>query len=185
MVRVNCPSAINGYLLKIRFKQWGKLWTPGSLNLHSFKKADRIERRDYRVGTVLYQLPLPKPIKTAIVGKRYSLKKRLASRSSRKTEVPTSFLLECFNPTNRRISLSLTIRSFRKDEKIPFQKLVDLDPGFQLVRLPFEEISRIINLDSPFNVELIPNDIEKELTLYFGLMEFVQEAQLPIEKTVK
>src|SRR6202011_1120466 len=73
----------------------------------------------------------------------------------------------------------------RKQEKIPFQKLVDLNPGFQLVRIPFEEISRIVNLDSPFNVELIPNDIGEELTLYFGLMEFVQEVQLPAEKRGK
>src|SRR5712692_4173004 len=26
MVRINCPRAINSYLLKIRFKRWGKLW---------------------------------------------------------------------------------------------------------------------------------------------------------------
>lgn len=182
MVRIGCPAAINGYLLKIRFKQWGKLWTPGSLKLHSLREADRIESRDHRVGTVLYQLPLPKPIKTVVVGKRYSLKKRLATRSGRKDEVPTSFLLECFNPTNRTIALSLSIRSFRKEEKIPFQKLVQLSPGFQLVRVPLEDITSMVNLDSPFNIELIPNDIGKELTLYFGLMEFVHEVQPPAEK---
>jgi hypothetical protein len=82
MVRVDCPTSINGYLLKIRFKQWGKLWTPGSLNLHTVDKADRIEHRDYRIGTILYQLPLPKPVKSAIVGKRYSLKKRQAARAA-------------------------------------------------------------------------------------------------------
>jgi FkbH-like protein len=185
MVRVNCPASINGYLLKIRFKQWGKLWTPGSLNLHSLKKAHRIESRDHSVGTVLYQLPLPQPIKTAVVGKRYSLKKRLAVRGSRKSEVPTSFLLECFNPTTKTVGLSLSIRSFRKDEKVPFQKLVDLEPGFQLVRIPLEEIISMVNLDSPFNIELIPNDFGEELTLYFGLMEFVREVQLPTEKSGK
>src|SRR6202020_3327875 len=62
MVRINCPTSINGYLLKIRFKQWGKLWTPGSLNLRPIQKAARIERRDYRVGTILYQIPLPTPV---------------------------------------------------------------------------------------------------------------------------
>jgi FkbH-like protein len=185
MVRVNCPAAINGYLLKIRFKQWGKLWTPGSLNLHDLKKAERIENRDYRVGTVLYQLPLPKSVKSVVVDKRYSLKKRLASRSGRQHKLPTSFLLECFNPTSQTIPLSLSIRSFRKDEKIPFQKLVALNPGFQLVRIPFEEISSAVNLDSPFNVELIPNEIGEEITLYFGLMEFVQEIKVPVTRNGK
>src|SRR5580693_6951525 len=46
MVRVDCPTAINRYLLKIRFKQWGKIWTPGNLNLRSSKKAEQIEGRD-------------------------------------------------------------------------------------------------------------------------------------------
>jgi FkbH-like protein len=185
MVRVDSPTSINKYLLKIRFKQWGKLWTPGSLNLYALDKADRIENRDYSIGTVLYQLPLPPAIKNVVIDKRYSLKKRLASRSSRKHEVPTAFVLECFNPMDRTIPLSFTIRSFRKEEKIPFQKLIDLDPGFQLIRIPFEEISTVVNLASPFNVELIPNDIGEEINLYFGLMEFVQEAQLPVEKSGK
>ncbi len=185
MVRVDCPSSINGYLLKIRFKQWGKLWTPGSLNLYNLEKADRIENRDYRIGTILYQLPLPKPIKSAVVGKRYSLKKRQATRSVSEHKAPTAFVLECYNPTNHSIPLSITFRTFRKEEKIPFQKLIALAPGFQLVRIPFEEISSVINLDSPFNVELIPNDIGEEITLYFGLMEFVQEVQLPAVKNGK
>jgi FkbH-like protein len=182
MVRVDCPPSLNGYLLKIRFKQWGKLWAPGSLNLHTLEKADRMEQRDYRIGTILYQLPLPKPVKSVIVGKRYSLKKRQATRSVSEHKAPTSFVLECYNPTSHSIPLSITLRSFRKEEKIPFQKLIALAPGFQLIRIPFEEISNVINLESPFNIELIPNDIGDEITLYFGLMEFVQEVQLPAVK---
>src|SRR5579863_1137901 len=58
MVRVEIPSAVNGYLVKIRFKRWGKLWTPGNVHLRPADKARRIERRDYNIGTVLYQLPI-------------------------------------------------------------------------------------------------------------------------------
>ena len=182
MVRVDCPTAINHYLLKIRFKRWGKLWTPGNLNLHSLSEAGKIESRDYQIGKTFYQLPLPKPIRRVVISKRYSFKKRLAVRSSWKKALPTCLLLECFNPTNRLISLSVSIRSFRKEERIPFQRLINLSPGFQLVRLPFEEISRIVNLNSPFNIELIPNDIGDEVALYFGLMEFVQEVLSTPEK---
>src|SRR6202035_3732967 len=57
MVRIECPTAINQYLLKIRFKRWGKLWTPGNLRLQTGQKAAKIEKRDYRIGTTLYQLP--------------------------------------------------------------------------------------------------------------------------------
>ena len=37
----------------------------------------------------------------------------------------------------------------------------------------------------PFNIELIPNDVEDGTTLYFGLMEFVQEVEQVAEKTKK
>jgi FkbH-like protein len=185
MVRVNCPTAVNHYLLKIRFKRWGKLWTPGSLQLHPTEEAEKIESLDYRVGTILYQLPLPAPMKKVITCKRYNMKKRAAARYRPAGEVPTCILLECFNPMKRAISLSLTIRSFNNERKIPFQRLIDLGPGFHLLRIPFEEVSSILNLDSPFHIEVIPNDVEEEVTLYFGLMEFVQEARPVAEEKRK
>jgi FkbH-like protein len=185
MVRIDCSESINGYLLKIRFKQWGKLWTPGSLNLHPIQKAAEIERRDYRVGTVLYQIPLPMSVKSMVIGKRYSLKKRLAVRAVKPPQTPTAFLVECYNPANHPIPLSISVRSFQKEQIVPFQKLVSLAPGFQLVRIPFEEISSVINLDSPFGIELVPNGTEQEITLYFGLMEFVQEVAVPQTKAGK
>jgi FkbH-like protein len=177
MVRVVCPIAVNGYLLKIRFKQWGKLWTPASLNLRPSSTAHRIELRDRRLGTLLYKLPIPMPVKRQMISKRYSWKKKQATHGDRRVNASTSFLLECYNPANRIVNLSLTIRSMRREKNISYQKLLPLNPGFQLVRIPSIEISSLVDLDFPFNIELIPNDFEGEITLYFGLMEFVQEAQ--------
>jgi hypothetical protein len=54
MVRIENPSGVNSYLLKIRFKRWGKLWTPGNVRLQVADKAQGIERRDYSIGTVGY-----------------------------------------------------------------------------------------------------------------------------------
>jgi FkbH-like protein len=178
MVRIDCPSALNGYLMKLRFKRWAKVWTPGNIRLHSIENARRIEERDYRVGTFLYQLPVPGAIKKTVTSKRYSFKKRMACRTSRKDEAPTSFLFECFNPQDRTVPLSLTIRAFDKERKIPFQRLIHLNPGFQTVRIPAEEIARVVDLHFPFHIELVPNDIGEDITLYFGLLEFVQEVQV-------
>jgi FkbH-like protein len=186
MVRIDCPDALNGYLLKIRFKQWGKLWTPGNLQLYLVAKAARIENRDHRLGSVLYQLPLPDPVKSFVVSKRYGMKKGLAIRPRTQTNLlPTCFLLECFNPMDQAIDLSFSVRSFGEKGKIPFQKLLRLSPGFQLIRLPISEISDVIDMNAPFNIEFIPNEIGREITLYFGFMDFAQEVELPTRNESK
>jgi FkbH-like protein len=185
MVRVDCPVAPNSYLLKIRFKRWGKLWSPGNVRLHSTEQAERLERRDYQIGTVLYQLPIPSGIKKAVTEKRYSFKKKLASRPTDGNSLPASFLLECYNPQSYSIRLSLTMRPAREEERVPFQELIELSPGFHRVRVPMNKIRKVLNVQAPFNIELIPNDVEDGTTLYFGLMEFVQEVEQVVEESKK
>ncbi|MGA9307194.1 MAG: HAD-IIIC family phosphatase, partial [Candidatus Sulfotelmatobacter sp.] len=48
-----------------------------------------------------------------------------------------------------------------------------------------DEIKRVFDVRVPSTIELIPNDVEDGTTLYFGLMEFVQEAEQAAEKTKK
>src|SRR5215472_5691453 len=98
MVRVNYPGGVNSYLLKIRFKRWAKLWTPGNIRLLEVDKATKLEKRDYRIGKTLYQLRLPASLKRVATSKRYSFKKRLAQRVASGGQLPDSFLLECYNP---------------------------------------------------------------------------------------
>jgi FkbH-like protein len=177
MVRIDSPTSSNSYLLKIRFKQWGKLWAPGSIRMHPFEAAKKLEERDRRIGQILYQLPAPASLKQTIIGKRYSFKKRVAQRITPKGALPTSFLLECYNPQEQSIPLSFTIRSLNPDCRIPFQKLVHLKPGFQRTRIDIEEISPVLDLNLPFSIEMIPNEVPDDTTLYFGTMDFVQEVQ--------
>ena len=177
MVRVECPGAVNSYLLKIQFKRWGKLWSPANMLLVPAEQAAKIEKRDYRIGTILYNLPAPSKIKSAAIGMRYKSKKRVASRPITNESVPTSFLLECYNPGPSSVRLSLTLRSIDQKIKVPFQKLIELVPGFHRIRVPLEEISRSFDVLHPFDIELIPNDVENLVTLYFGLMEFVFEKE--------
>jgi FkbH-like protein len=175
MVRIECPAALNSYLLKIRFKRWGKLWTPAALRMHTADHARSIEQRDHRIGGLLQIAPLPRSLKSAITGKRYSFKKRMAQRKNGTAAVPTCFVLECYNPEERTIQLSLTMRSLNEAVKVPFQALIDLKPGFRRVRIPTEEISSVLDLNSPFSIDLIPNDVPDGTTLYFGTMDFLKE----------
>jgi FkbH-like protein len=179
MVRVDCSEALNSYVLKITFKRWGKLWAPGNIRLHPIEKSLRIERRDYYIGSVLVQLPAPSPIRNFLANNRYKIKKRLAHRAERPELNPTCFLLECYNPGTTAVRISLSIRSSDDKIKIPFQELLKLDTGFHRVRIPFDEINKVVNLAVPFNVELIPNDETQGTTLFFGLMDFVREVSEP------
>ena len=177
MVRIACETAISGYVLKIRFKRWAKLWAPGNLHLRSVDTARNIEERDRLVGTVLYQLPVPATVKKTVIQKRYGMKKRSALTRRPTAAVPSSFLIECFNPAERSIALSITVRSFDPDRKVPYQTLVTLTPGFHTLRISCKDIEKCLGLDSPFNIEIIPDDVGEEVTLYFGLIDFVKEAE--------
>jgi len=180
MVRIESPSAVNSYLLKIRFKRWGKLWTPGTIRLHDAGKAEKLETRDHRIGSAIQRFPLPSLVKIAATTKRYEFKKKIASPASGSTTLPTCFLLECYNPESHNVRLSLTMRATDEHSMMPFQKLINLTPGFHRIRVPLEEIAALIDLQQPFGIDLIPNDEApndeaNETTLYFGLMEFVTE----------
>jgi len=175
MVRIESPSAVNTYLLKIRFKRWGKLWTPGNVRLHPAGKAETLEKRDHRIGRALQRFPLPSLVTITAATKRYGFKKRMASSPSNHEEFPTCFLVECYNPEAHDVGLSLTLRASDERIKIPFQKLINLTPGFHRIRVPLEEITALLDLGEPFGIDLIPNDEAEETTLYFGLMEFVTE----------
>jgi len=175
MVRVETPSAANSYLLKIRFKRWGKLETPGNVHLHPAAKAEKLERRDYRIGSALQRLPLPSLIQITATTKRYSFKKRMAGTASGGAELPACFLLECYNPESHSVRLTLTMRATDGHSRIPFQKLILLTPGFHRIRVALEEITALLDVKRPFVIDLTPNDEENETTLYFGLMDFVTE----------
>jgi FkbH-like protein len=182
MVRIDCPGSVNSYLLKITFKRWAKLWTPGNIRLCSTNHARRIERRDYRIGSTLFHLPAPASVRRYITGKRYVLKKKLALLGPVTEIRPTSFILECFNPDPKPIPLSFTIRAVSGDRAIPFQKLLVVDQGYHRVRIASSEIEAVVDLNNPFNVEITPNEVERPVTLFFGLMDFVQESPQTAER---
>ena len=178
MVRIDAPGSPNGYVLKIRFKQWGKLWTVGNVHLFTTEEARRIESRDRWIGGALQQLILPAPAKTFLSSKRYSYKKRVAGSRKPGEQRPTSFLVECYNPQQEEIRLSFTVRGNGANSKIPYQDLLVAKPGANRFRIAYEAIDAVVGLQNSFQVELIPNDVPDGTTLYFGMLDFVHEESL-------
>ena len=179
MVRIDSSSALGGYLIKIRFKRWGKLWTVGNIRLHSLHQAERIERRDRRVGSMIQTLIMPISVKSFASRKRHSFKKRAAHAARPSRIKPSSFMLECYNPDEKSIRVSLTVRSQNSSHKFPYQALLEVKSGFNRINTPFQDINAVLPLEEPFNLELIPDDVPDGTTLYFGIMEFVREVALP------
>lgn len=179
MVRVECPQAVSGYVLKITFKRWAKLWTPGNLRLCTLDQARRRENTDLFIGTILQRLPTPKAAKNFAIHKRYSLKKRQAKPAPASGPQAHSFLAECYNPNSFSVDFSLSIRQSGLRERIPFFERLNFPPGLSRVRIPVSRIEKTINLSAPFDIELTPNTDTEALTLYFGLLDFVRETEKP------
>ncbi len=189
-VRIDHRQGLNPYILKVRFKQWAKFWTPGTLKLRELEKADRAERIHVAVGAIARATPLPGSVKTRVLGKVNYRRRVAAEREHASADAPDCFLLECFNPNQREVSLTFTVR--RKDRGVArrFEERIAIAAGYVRARIAFEEIARVVDVTEPFEVEIVPNDCENT-TLYFGLMDFVKERSAVVavgaapKKTIK
>lgn len=177
MVRIPVADALNSYLLKVSFKRWAKMWAVANLGLHDLENSDRAERYDQQIAKVIQLIPLTS-IRNTVSQKRYSLKKRTVAKDKASEERPNSFLIECYNPNSRKISITITVRP--DGSSMAFQHLFPMAPGFNRHRVPVSSIERLLDLNAPFSVDLTPNEIEEGDTLYFGAMDFVSEAELPV-----
>jgi FkbH-like protein len=188
MVRIDFADGLSPYILKIRFKRWGKLWTVGNTRLYSLEEASAAEGRDLKIAAGIQFVPLS-ALRKRLTVQRYIQKKRAASRrsvagkDSASAQLPNCFLLECYNPGSETIPLSMTMRPLQAGNKIPFQMMIDLLPGFNRVRVPFSDIARMLDTTVPFGIDMIPNDIRDGTVLYFGLMDFVHDSSLEKPRT--
>ncbi|MFQ5790318.1 MAG: hypothetical protein ACE5JI_07535, partial [Acidobacteriota bacterium] len=77
-VRIDHKEGLSPYLLKIRFRQWAKLWTVGNLRLQPLSQAARRERFNIAVGAIGRTVPLPTSIKPRVLQKISYLRRRSA-----------------------------------------------------------------------------------------------------------
>jgi FkbH-like protein len=172
MVRIDVDDPVRPYLLKLRFKQWAKLWTVGNLAMYEPRRAWQNERRNIMVGAVARSTPLPRSIKLRVLGKVSYLRRQAAEAAPASGATPHCFLLECYNPNPDPVDLTLTVRPRGREEGPGFQRMIRLNPGFVCERVPVAEIRRGVDLSRPFEVEIVPNEAN-DTVLYFGLLDFV------------
>jgi FkbH-like protein len=173
-VRIDHPEGLNPYLVKMRFKQWAKLWTVGTLELHTLTSAAGKERLNNAVGAVARNLPLPSALKGRVLRKINYVRRRSAEEAPMGGVTPDYFLLECYNPNSRTISLTFSVRIRESKDTRSFQSMISAFPGFSRHKILVSEISLSVDLRQAFEVEITPNDCD-DTTMYFGMMDFVKE----------
>jgi HAD superfamily phosphatase (TIGR01681 family) len=173
-VRIDHKEGLNPYLIKVRFKQWAKLWTVGTLHLQPLASANRKESFNIAVGAIGRALPLPAAIKPRVLQKISYLRRRSAEDAPIPVELPDSFLVECFNPNARTIHMTFTLKLREQKDARPFQSKLSMKPGYNRSRVPFSEIQAAVDVTQSFEIEMVPNDADNTV-LYFGLMDFVKE----------
>lgn len=182
MVRIDHKEGLSPYLLKLQFKSWAKLWTVGNLALLPLSKANAREKLNIAVGAVSRNMPLPVSIKRRLLTKVNYLRRRAAEEVQSSETIPDCFMLECYNPNERGVALTFSIRAIDyKTNGEVFQTMIPVPAGYTRARIPFFEISRSVSFSSAFEVEIVPNDCT-DTVLYFGLMDFVKERPQPPPK---
>jgi FkbH-like protein len=174
VVRIDHKEGLSPYLVKIRFKQWAKLWTPGNLELKPLPQAAKKERFNIALGAIGRAALLPGFAKLRVLQKISHIRRVDAENAHGNGEAPDCFLLECFNPNERTITLTFTLRLRDRNEPRAFQEMINVPPGYTRARIAFSEIARSIDTSRPFEVEIVPNACDNTV-LYFGLMDFVKE----------
>jgi FkbH-like protein len=176
VARIPTPQGTVPYLQQITFRRWAKLWTLGTTACQPLATADRWERINIVAGAAAKSVPAPAPLRHKLLGKlSYLRRNKLTERNGRDGAPPDYFVVEMFNPAAAAIALTLSIRTAAAPRPATFQRLLHAAPGFTREKIAFHEIRSVVDTDQAFEVELVPNDAEA-LTLYFGLIDFVQEA---------
>jgi FkbH-like protein len=174
VVRLDNQGGLNPYILKIRFKQWAKLWSVGTLGLKSLAAAEQAEKIHIALGALARSVPLGGPAKERILGKLNYKRREDAERHAALVDSPDAFVLECFNPEDREVAVTVVVRSKDREKQQRFEERIRLPQGYTRGRIAFSDIERFVSMSEPFEVEVVPNGCENA-TLYFGLMDFVKE----------
>ncbi|MFO1305231.1 MAG: HAD-IIIC family phosphatase [Burkholderiales bacterium] len=175
VVRISNPRGTVPYFQKIRFRRWAKLWARGSTRCVPVQTADRWERVNIAVGSVAQAIPAPTSIKQRLLLKvSHARREHFVNGAHSAAENPDYFVVEIYNPNDRPVDLTLSIRNQSDARPKIFQRRLTAKPGLTRDRTPFDEIAALVDASGALEVELTPNESE-DLTLYFGLMDFVRE----------
>lgn len=195
----NCRRTVDGFspvvrarasgapVVRVRFKRWANLTARCEVAGRPVGDVEKTERRVDWLSTWAARLPVGAAIGRPGLPSRAvrRLKDRIVDtrrQADGTAPEPTCFVMEIYNPGDAAVALSLDIAGRHSGaHALPFKRLLAIEPGFQAVRLPFEEIRPHLAGAREADIQINPNILTEEeegLTLFLGLMAFAREASV-------
>lgn len=162
-------------LMKIQFRNWGKLEGRGVIEMAALSSADKEEARDERLAAVINGVPMPGDLRRKLIRSRYNRKLKRAEQASKNPAAAAdAFVLECFNPGTASVGLTVTFRPVGDQSHRPYQSLWTVQPGFNRHLIRQAEIAAQIDLSTKHLFAIEPGEDQAKEPLYFGLLDFVR-----------
>lgn len=170
--------------VSVKFKRWGSLMAKADVRLFELGNIKKLSRKISLLESIGFFTP---DGKLTISGRKapftrliHRLKMSVIRNAASDSEfLPTHFILEVFNPSDRPLFLVLTIRASAGEKmKTPFQKRIEVAPGFSRTKITFCDISKFISIGTPSYYTVTPEIDEASITTvdaYFGFIGYVCE----------
>jgi FkbH-like protein len=158
--------------MRIRFRQWGKLETSGSLDLFSPTKLGRMALLDQKMRSALPKSVLPFSWKHRGLG----LWLRLRSWLQGKGEAPCEddfFLVEAVNEGEELAPFTLTFVN-TQDKRSFFQHGFVLAPGYNRVLVKAADIARMVNIRAQLLIKIEPTSVKISDSFIFTRADLVR-----------
>jgi predicted HAD superfamily phosphohydrolase YqeG len=175
IVRLDFAKGLNPYIMKVTFRLWGMLSTPGNVRMLPLDDARWHEDRERRLATLIRWLPLGFATKLRHAQRRHFVRNAEAAVPADDGETPNYFLIEVYNPNDAPADLTVIMRPEGAPKAAPFQTVVTSEPGYRRIAIDAESIGARIDLKKPFRIDIIAEHREEPLTLYFGAIDFVAD----------
>jgi hypothetical protein len=157
MVAIDFDQGVSPYLLKITFKRWAKLHAPGSVAVTETGASRAAEQDDLRRARLLRFLPGNARQRITRSRRRYVAKRDSVVPMAMTPDGPTHFAIECHNPNDQALDLSVFMGPADKTEAVPFERKVTAAPGYNRILIEISDIERKVDFAAPFIVEITPN----------------------------
>jgi FkbH-like protein len=181
-----------GRFVQISFKRWAMLFAYANLHLVPLQRAASFERTTYWLGRFASVFPdswisiagRRGPVKRLVRRFKDRLTRDGAFADSRHNLAPSYLLLQIVNPGTASVPLSLTIRRRNADDatSIPYQELLQCEPGANRFKIDYQRIAAVMGSASELKISLTPNILEARdegMTLIFGTLAFVHDEAWP------